>query len=273
MEKEDGKEVRNAVNSRSTRLFALVLLLLAIVLVSAITVVALSAKPDNPNKPESPGKPEEPLPDYVEADYKIWIGTGNLNPSEDVALQPFGDPVIDYLSVEDENCGLWLPRPPKKGNKPVEGGWAVYLGNVNPTPGEEPEYCGTYQINDQGLLNELNEVGIYPEDADANDVIINHYEGDLRTVDNPDPVDADFWYIRIGWVVDNTLYTLIGETERGPEPEGEFDETTDTWTVPFDTLFEFLEFTGEIDPETGNITIKLWEGQLSFTVKIQRALL
>jgi hypothetical protein len=257
------------VNSRSTRLLAFVFLLLAIVLISAITVVVLWAKPDNPNKPNNTGKPEESLPDYVVADYKIWIGTGNLASPEDVILQPFGDPVIDYLFIDDENCGLWLPRPPKKGNKPVEGGWDVYLGNVNIGPSEEPEYCGTYQINNQGLLNKLNDVGIYPEDVD---VIIGHYEGDLRTVDNPDPIDADFWHIRIGWVVDNTLYTLNGETERGPEPEGEFDEITDTWTVTFDTSYELLEWTGEVNPETGNIETKIWEGQLSFTVEIQRIL-
>ncbi len=211
------------MNSRSTRLFAFVLLLLAIVLVSGITVVALWAKPDNPNKPDNTGKPEESLPDYVEADFKIWIGTGNLDPPEDVVLQSFGDPVIDYLFVDDWNGGLWLPLPPKKGNKPVEGGWSAFLGNVNLAPGEEPEYCGTYVINDEDLLNELNEVGIYPEDMDANYVDITHYEGDIRTEENPDPFDADFWSIRITWVVGNNLYELVLLTEMGPEPEGEFD--------------------------------------------------
>jgi len=249
------------MNSRSNRLFAFVLLLLGIVLVSAITVGVLWAKPDNPNKPESPGKPDESLPDYVEADFKIWIGNGDVDPPEDVVLQPFGDPVIDYLFVDDWNGGLWLPRPPKKGNKPVEGGWSVDLGMMNLPPGEEPEYCGTYQINDQGLLNKLNEVGIYPEDTDANSVSILHYEGDLRTVDNPDPVDADFWRIGITWVVDNTLYRLDADTEFGSEPEGEFDEINDAWTVTFDTVFELYARDN-----------KIWEGPLSFTVEIQRIL-
>ena len=249
------------MTSRSNRLFTLVLLLLGIVLVSAITVGVLWAKPDNPNKPESPGKPDESLPDYVEADFKIWIGNGDVDPPEDVVLQAFGDPVIDYLFVDDWNGGLWLPRPPKKGNKPVEGGWSVSLGNVNIAPGEEPEYCGTYTINNGDLLNELNEVGIYPEDMDANYVTILHYEGDLRTPENPDPVDADFWRIRITWVVDNTLYKLDAETEMGPEPEGEYDETSDTWIVIFDTVFE-------LSVSDNNI----WEGPLSFTVEIQRIL-
>ena len=72
----------------------------------------LLAKPNNPNKPE---KPEKPLPDLVEADFKIWIGNGDLNFPEDVVLQPYGDPEIDYLLAEDWMGGSWVPPPTKWG--------------------------------------------------------------------------------------------------------------------------------------------------------------
>ena len=164
--------MKKTMDRRSTRLFALVLLLIAIVLASAITVTVLWAKPDNPNKPDNTGKPEEPLPDNVEADFKIWIGNGDLASPEDVVLQPYGDPVIDYLFVDDWDGGNWLPKT--KGKK--DGGWQVFLGAVNLAPGEEPEYAGTYDVTSQDLIDKLVEIGFYPiNDKEALDLMMIHY--------------------------------------------------------------------------------------------------
>ena len=62
------------------------------------------------------------------------------------------------------------------------------------------------------------------------------------------------------------LLMLEGKTDTGFEPEGEYDENTDTWTVYFnDAWFRVTQNT-----ESGEIE-ELWTGQLSFTVKIKRA--
>ena len=262
------------MNSRSIRLFVFVLLLTAVVLVSAITVVVLSAKPANQNKPENPGKPEESLPDDVEAGYKIWIGNGDLDPPEDVVLQPYGDPEIDYLFVEKWDEGLWSPLSPTKGKKPEEEGGAVFIGAVNLAPGEEPEYPGTYDITNQDLANKLNEIGFYPiVNKDVLCLMMVHYEGTFG--EGNAKHDVDYWRFTIQWQVDPSeipnphVYQLEGETDMGPEPESEYDETTDTWTATFGNVdFKFEVNNSEIGwaPET------IWEGQLSFTVEMQRIL-
>jgi hypothetical protein len=111
----------------------LAILLITIILLSLFIGTNLLAKPNNPNKPANPGKPEEPLPEEEGTNFEIWIGNGNLDPPEDVVLQPYGNPEKDYLIAYRERHdgwdeGIWLPLPSKKGNKPQSGGWHVVLG-------------------------------------------------------------------------------------------------------------------------------------------------
>ena len=245
----------------------------------------LLAKPNNPNKPE---KPEEPLPDLVEADFKIWIGNGDLGLPEDVVLRPYGDPALDYLFVEDYLGGSWVP-PPTKSKAPREG-WGITLGRVNMGNTAAP-YCGTYDINDQSLLDALNLQGDF--DIDNQDVYMLSIGRETKAYlmeDDPKPSNVDYWHIKIVWETDNIItevpnpggepdpiivphrYFLDGKTNTDLEPEGVYDENTDAWTVAFEIVFELFENTGEIDPEGWDIHNKLWEGSLSFTVKIQRIL-
>ncbi len=267
--------------SRSTGLLTLAFLLLAIILLSAIAGTVLWAKPDNPNKPNKPEKPEEPFPHFVEADFKIWIGNGNLGSPEDIVLQPYGDPEMDYLFVEDYTDyygDFWIPT----NSKAPGGDWSITLGRVNEGDTAAP-YCGTYNINDQSLLDALNLQGDF--DIDNQDLwmfYIGHITKTLLNEDDRKPVDADFWWIQIVWETDSTVeipnpggepdplifqhqYILEGKTNRDLEPEGVYDENTDTWTITFDIVFELKE----------NISawpVKFWEGPLSFTVEIQRIL-
>jgi hypothetical protein len=185
---------------------------------------------------------------------------------------------------------FWLP-PPTEENSEFEGGWYLDLGNVNLGLDEEPEYCGTCEINDQDLIEKLIEIGIYSiKDKDIHSIIIGHETGNLwwRGEDDVGPL-ADFWHFILQWEIGTLeipnpewtpdpiivphLLALEGETDRGIEPEAEYNEITDTWTVTFDTMFELSENTVEsIGSETGWFTNKLWEGTLGFTVEIQRIL-
>lgn len=241
----------------------------------------LLAKPNNPNKPE------KPLPDLVEADFKIWIGKGDLSSPEDVVLQPYGDPEIDYLLAEDWMGGSWVP-PSTKSKAPREG-WGIHLGRVMGNVGAL--YCGTYDINDQSLLNALNLQGDF--DVDNQDVYMLFIGRETKAYlmeDDPKPSNVDYWHIKIVWETDNIIkevpnpggepdpiivphrYFLDGKTNMDLEAEGVYDVNTDAWTVAFETVFELFENTGEIDPEGWDIHNKLWEGPLSFTVQIQRIL-
>ena len=97
------------------------------------------------------------------------------------------------------------------------------------------------------------------------------------------PTQMDHWKIIIQWELGPPfppnpedplqiwrphLLTLWGDTNTGPEWEGEYDESTDTWTVYFNnTMFWATE-----SNESGE-NVELWTGQLSFTVKIERTLI
>ncbi len=229
------------------------------------------AKPRKAGRP--PSEPEK-------FDYQIWIGNGPLGSPEDLVLQSYGDPPKDHLVVENVSySGRWLP-PPTKGKKNIEG-WTIGLEK------SEGDYCGTYDIHKQGLIDALIANEIYPiNDKDVFRFYIGHrltlpWTGDVP----PHPSEkADYWHILIQWEVgtwDNPnpppdviprFLMLEGDTDTGPEPEGVYDENADAWTVTFDIAeFELYENTTEPDdPDTGSVLNKLWDGQLSFTVKIKR---
>ena len=241
--------MKKTVNRRST-IFILVFLLITAVLVSAIAVTVLWAKPNNPNKPN---KPEESCPDFVEADFKIWIGNGNIGLPEDVVLRTYGSPEMDYLFVEDYidyEGDSWIPTK----SKAPGGGWGITLGRVN-MGDTAASYCGTYDINDQCLLDALNMQGDFDIDnQDAYMFYIGRSTKALLSEDDRKPSDVDYWWIQIVWETDSTVeippsggpdpmifphrYVLSGKTEMDLTPEGFYDESTDTWTVAFDTLFE-----------------------------------
>jgi len=273
--------VKKPLNSRSTLLFVLVFVLIATVLVSAIAVTVLWAKPNNPNKPNKPEKPEDPCPEFVEADFKIWIGNGDLGSPEDVVLRPYGDPEMDYLFVDDYKdyiADSWIPT----NSKAPGGDWSITLGRVNMGDTAAP-YCGTYDINDQSLLDALNFQGDF--DVDNQDVYmfyIGRSTKALLSEDDRKPSDVDYWWVQIVWVTESTVeipnpggepdpmifphrYILSGKTDMDLAPEGLYDESSDAWTITFDTIFELKENSSEP-------SIKFWEGQLSFTVEIQRIL-
>ena len=74
--------------------------LLLLLLLSSMIGTTVWAKLD---KPDKPGKPSPPEPEF--ADFKIWIGSGELDPPEDIVLQSYDDPLdddllIDYLVVD-----------------------------------------------------------------------------------------------------------------------------------------------------------------------------
>ena len=215
-------------------------------------------------KPDKPGKPS---PEPETFDYQIWIGNGLLGRPEDVVLQPYGEPEINYLLVKDvEYSERWLP-PPTKGKYNIES-WIVDLESVSPE-GEPGDYCGTYIINNLELEGILAAHGI-DSGVEAYAFRIAH-----STQNHPQLGENDYWYIGISWQVGTLapsypdiphLHALVGETNRDTEWGGVYDEVNDTWTVTFDNvefwLIENTENYGEI--------IELWHGQLSFTVKITR---
>jgi len=263
------KEVKMIQNRKFIRAHTFVWALMLILLLSSImgtTVWAKTGKPDKPGKP--PSEPEK-------FDYQIWIGNGPLGSSEDLVLQSYGE--LDYLVVENVGySGRWLP-PPLKGKKNIEG-WSVGLEK------SEGDYCGTYDINNANLIAALIANEIYPiTDKAVYRFRIQHrltlpWVGDVP----PHPSEkADYWFILIDFELGTFgpvpgsdppidalhLLMLVGETDTGLEPEGEYDETTDTWTVYFnEAWFRVTE-----NSESGEIE-ELWTGQLSFTVKIERTL-
>ena len=260
------------MNSKSIREYPFVFVLILMLLFSSMIGTIVWAKPDKPEKPVS--EPET-------ANFNIWIGNGELASPEDVVLQPYDG--NDYLLKEDWNDWQnWYPLPTK--GKPVSVGWVFDLGAVNLAPGEEPQYPGTYDINDQYLTDKLREIIFYPiKDKEVLCLIIIHYAGGWWE-GNRKSSDVDFWRFMIQWDIGTLeipnpegddpetkphVYLLEGETDMGIEPEGEYDETTDTWTILFDNVdFGFKENTAE----PGWVLNTLWEGPLSFTVEIQRLL-
>jgi hypothetical protein len=196
-------------------------------------------------------------------------------------LQPYGDPEMDYLFVGDYMdyaSASWIPTK----SKSPGGGWGITLGRVNMGDTAAP-YCGTYDINDQSLLDALNLQGDFNiGDQDVYMFFICHYTKALLSEDDHKPSDVDYWLIQIVWETEGTVeipnpggepdpmifphrYSLDGKTDVDLTPEGFYDENTDTWTVTFDTRFELKENSSEP-------SIKFGEGQLNFTVKIQRIL-
>jgi hypothetical protein len=244
-------------NSKSIRVYTFVFVLMLILLHSSMigtTVWAKSGKPDKPGKP--PSEPEK-------FDYQIWIGNRPLGSLENLVLQSYGE--LDHLVVENVSySGRWLP-PPTKGKKSLEG-WSVSLKK------SEGDYCGTYDINKEDLIDVLIANEIYP----ITDKAVFRFYIQHRLSEN-----ADYWFILIDFELGTFgpvpgsdppvdaphLLMLVGKTDTGLELDGEYDETTDTWTVYFnDAWFRVTENT-----ESGEIE-ELWTGQLSFTVKIKRTL-
>jgi hypothetical protein len=220
---------------------------------------------------EKPANPGKPSPDPETSDYHIWIGIGELNGEgtpEDVVLQSYGIPPKDYLVVEDvEYSGRWLP-PPRKGNKHLEG-WSIVLEKP------EGEYCGTYEIHDASLIDAVTENGFWPINEQAVYRISIQHRLTLSGTDS--------WHIMIQFEngsvfcpwpeIDPSFvvpYFLVLEryTNTGREPEGVYDENTDTWTVSFNEIwFRLITWSSESWDE-----IEVWAGQLSFTINITRTL-
>jgi len=223
-----------------------------ILLVSSMIGATVWAKP---GKPDKPGKPSHPR--IEAANFEIRIGEGSG--TQDIALYPLNSP----LYVENEVGGYWLP-PPTKGK--TREGWGVGLGP------EGGDYCGKYIINEEELATLLNGKGVNSE-LEAYRFSIYH-----ATQSHQRFGEGDYWHIGIQWEVGTfeipdppfvLPYFLIlsGDTNTDTEWEGEYDETTDTWTVYFNNAWFWLhETTGfdEIEP--------IWDGPLSFTVEIKRIL-
>jgi hypothetical protein len=265
------KEVKTIKDRKSIRVWTFVFVSMLILLLSSMIGTTVWAK----GKPDKPGKPEQP----EAADFEIRIGNGELNSpeEEDVVLQPYDGK--DYLLVEDWLGGYWLP-PPTKGKVPREG-WSIFLGQQY----VGNDYCGTYDINDQSLIEALNDNEAFDiNNQDVYMLYIRHCLEEYWTEDNPRPSKADFWHLIIQWEVGTWIYPnpplyviprfliLSGNTNMDTEWEGTYDENADTWTVTFDNAeFELYENTTEPDdPDTGSVLNKLWDGQLSFTVEIKR---
>jgi hypothetical protein len=213
-------------------------------------------------KPVNPGSPS---PEPETFDYHIWIGKGPLGSPEDVGLQSYGVSPKDYLVVEDVGySGRWLP-PPTRGKKHLEG-WGIVLEK------SEGEYCGTYEIHDASLIDAVTENGFWP---------INEQDVYCFAIHHCLTLPTDYWSIMIQFE-NGTVYcpwpeidpsfvvpyflVLEGNTDTGLEPEGVYDENTDTWTVSFNEVwFRLITWSSESCDE-----IEVWAGQLSFTVKITR---
>jgi hypothetical protein len=259
------RKVKTIENRKCIRAHAFVLASMLTLLLSTIIGAAVWARPDRPGKPR---------PEPERFDYRVWIGNGPLVSPEDVVLQSYGVPPRDYLLVEDyDYSGRWLP-PSTKGKKNIEG-WSITLEKG------EGDYCGTYDINDQDLIDALIANNVYPiNDKDVYCFFLQHRLM-LPSTDRSIGEKADYWFIRINFELGTYgplpgsdppidvphLLMLKGETDTGIEPEGEYDETTDTWTVYFnEAWFRVTENT-----ESGAIE-EIWTGKLSFTIKIKRTL-
>jgi hypothetical protein len=253
--------VKTIQDRKSIRVHTFVFVVTLIFLLSSMIGTTVWAKP---NKPE---KPEKPPPDLEPANFLIWIG--RESGVHEIRLNP----PDDYLYVENEVGGYWLPPPPK-GKAPREG-WGVGLG-----PEGEGDDCGKYIINDAELADIMTAKGFDSALAAYRFNIFHSAEPNPRTG------EGDYWHISIQWDVGTWVYPnpppdviprfllLSGNTNMNPVWEGVYDETADTWTVTFDTAeFELHENTTEPDdPDTGSVLNKLWDGHLSFTVEIQRIL-
>ncbi len=213
-----------------------------ILLVSSMIGTTVWAKPGKP-----PPKPEA-------ANFEIRIGEG----TEDITLNPPND----FLYVEDVIGGYWLP-PPTKGKKNIEV-WSVSLGP------EGGDYCGKYVINEEELDTLLNGKGVDSE-LEAYRFSIYH-----ATQSHPRLGEEDYWHIGIQWEAGTfeipdppyvLTYFLIlsGDTNTNTAWEGEYNETTDTWTVHFNNARFWLHETTGFD-----VIEPIWDGQLSFTVEIER---
>jgi hypothetical protein len=265
--------VKTIKDRKSIRVCTFVFVSMLMFLLSSMIGTTVWAKPSKPGKP--PSEPEK-------FDYQIWIGNGPLASPEDVVLQPYGEPEKDYLLVENAGySGRWLP-PSTKGKKNIEG-WSIGLENP------EGDYCGTYDVHKQDLIDALIANEIYPiNDKDVFRFYIQHRLTLPCTGDVPPyPSEkADYWHVVIQWEVGileipndpNSpmiiphFLILSGNTNTDTVWEGVYDENADTWTVTFDNAeFELYENTTEPDdPDTGSVLNKLWDGQLSFTVEIKR---
>lgn len=258
------------MNSKSIRILTFVFLLTTILLLSLNVGTNVLAKPNNPNKPDNPGKHDIELP----VDFKIWIGNGDLSSPEDVVLQPYGDPEMNYLLFEDWPNGErgWLPST-TKAKGPKEGGWGI---NYYREPSHLEYYYGTYNIANKlggpgyeevALLETMVNHG-FTSDLEAYGVSIFHATPDLG------PGVGDQWHFFVSWILENSPWRdlmLSGWTNEDNNWEGVYDQDTDTWTVTFDG--EWFEAIEEVCyPDGEYVRTTLWEGQLSFTVEIQRIL-
>ena len=237
------KEVKTIKDSKSIRVWTFVFLLILILLLSSLIGTTVWAKPGKPSSPET-------------ADFEIRTGEG----TQDITLNPPNS----FLYIENVLGGYWLP-PPTKGKAQKEG-WGVSLGP------EGGDYCGKYIINKEELAKILNGKGVNSE-LEAYRLSIYH-----STQSHQRFGEGDYWHIGIQWEVGTLeipdppfviphFLILSGNTNTDTEWEGEYDKTTDTWTVCFNNAWFWLYE----NTESGDLE-SIWTGQLSFTVKIKRIL-
>ena len=256
--------MKKIINSKSARIFTYAFMLITILLLSLIVVTTIWAKPNNPNKPDNPGEHDSD----PGADFKIWIGNGDLGSPEDVVLRHYGNPEMGYLLKEAWPYGTrgWLPST-KNGKGQNGGDWHIILYQEMP-PGNTQDYCGTYDI-----ANKLGGPG-YEEVALFDTMVAHGYSSDLELfgfylyhiTPKPGKVVGDYWDLHMGWKVDSGGLWLGGCTNKDTELEGIYNQKTDTWTIPFDSVWF------ELVISINDVQTTLWEGQLSFTIEIQRTL-
>ena len=255
------------MNNKSPRIFTFTFLLTTIFLLSLTFETIVWAKPNKPNKPDIPPGHQTNLI----SDFKIWIGNGNLGSPEDVVLRPYGYPEIDYLLKED--WPYWEPSwllYTKKG----EGHWNINFHQGMP-PGTQ-EYCGTYDIANKLGGPGYEEVALF--DTMAAHGFSNGLEARQLSLTHITPKRSrveDYWGFVITWKVgEHLVLGLSGVTDEDAVWEGAYDQDSDTWTVAFDNeWFELVKVISDDDDtfDFGNdVPITLWEGPLSFTLKIQR---
>jgi len=249
--------VRITLNNKSTRTLAFTFLLMTIFLLSLTVGTIAGAKPNNPNKPEIPPGHQT----NMISDFKIWIGNGNLGSPEDVVLQPYGYPEMNYLLKEDKPYWepSWLPYTRKKG----EGDWSIeFYQQLGPYQ----DYCGTYNI-----ANKLGGPG-YEEVALFDTMVAHGFSSELEAWQfslihfTPERErEGDFWRLHISWIVgEHVLLAVSGLTNEDSVWEGVYDQDSDTWTVAFDN--EWFK----LDKVINDVPTTVWAGPLCFTLKIQR---
>lgn len=237
-------------------LFVAVLLLT--VFLSPIIGIVMGEKPDKP-----PGKPS-PEPEI--ANFKIWIGIGDLKEPEDVVLtSPVQNGEV-YLERKNVPYEHWTLPTKIKRKDHIE--WGVQL------LGWEGDDCGTYNIAEvycdccespEKLTDVLSRFGI---DNTVGAYLFGIYhilDGGLLQE------RADYWKLFIEWDISSDdswhVITLVGDTDKDLVPEGTYNEDLDTWTVYFNEARFSVYETGATGPEDYE-----WTGQLSFTVEIKRTL-